>query len=385
MTEADAIPIRAAVLEEFGGPIEIRDVLLDPPQAGEVLVRVAAAGVCHSDLHFAEGHLGRRRVPVVLGHEGAGVVEAVGEGVSHVAPGDHVTFCLVPPCGDCLPCRAGRGNLCERAGARAVEGTMLDGTFRFRLPDGRPLKHFNFISCFGDACVVPARSAVPVPVDLPLVEAALIGCAVVTGVGAVRNATRIRIGDSVCVIGCGGVGLQVLAAVRMAGAGRIIAVDRGPDKLEAAVARGATDTVDASAEDVVEAVRALSGGGVDHAIEVVGLPVTIRQAWDVLRPAGTAVVVGIAARGTELSIPALDLLSEKILRGSFYGSADPWVEIPVLAAMVASGRFPVADTVSHVTDLGDLQAAFERMRAGVGARTVMVIDPERAGTLRQSD
>src|SRR6185312_11470348 len=200
---------------------------------------------------------------------------------------------------------------------------------------------------FADRCVVPAASAVPIPPGLPLWQAALLGCAVVTGFGAVRNAARVAIGESVCVIGCGGIGQQIVAAARMAGAGRIVAVDRDPAKLALARARGATDTVDAGAEDPVAAVLALVPGGVDHALEAVGSPATIRVAWDVIRPGATAVVV-IAPRGAEARVPALELLSEKALRGSYYGSGNAAVEIARLGRLMADGRLEVADTVSHL-------------------------------------
>jgi Zn-dependent alcohol dehydrogenase len=313
----------------------------------------------------------------VLGHEGAGVVERVGAEVGHVRPGDHVAFNFAPACTDCTMCRAGRPNLCQTAGSFAWKGTMLDGSTRLRrAAGGERLLHFNFVSCFAEACVVPAASAVAIPPELPMNEAALLGCAVVTGVGAVRNAAGVRIGDTVCVLGCGGVGLQVIAAAKLAGAARIIAVDRGWGKLEAALARGATHAVDALTHDVVREVRLLSDGGVEHAFEVIGLPETIRQAWDVLRPGGSAVVVGIAPRGVDVSLPALDMLSQKGIKGSYYGSGNPAAEIPRLAELVATGRFPLADIITEVTDLDGIQAAFDRMLEGTASgRTVAAIGP----------
>ncbi len=376
MTPGDgSIRVRAAVLPEIGAPLAVEDVLLDPPGPKEVLVRVCAAGVCHSDLHLARGHLGHERVPIVLGHEGAGIVERAGSDVGHVRPGDHVAFNFAPACGDCPMCRGGRPNLCQTAGSFAWKGTMLDGRTRLRrAATGQPLLHFNFVSCFAEACVVPAGSAIAIPPTLSMKEAALLGCAVVTGVGAVRNAAGVRIGDTVCVIGCGGVGLQVIAAARLAGASQIIAVDRGWEKLEAALARGATHAVDAATRDVVHEVLLLSDGGVDHAFEVVGSAATIRHAWDVLRPGATAVVVGIAPRGVDVALPALDLLSQKGIKGSYYGSGNPAAEIPRLAELVATGRFPLADSIAAETDLDGIQEAFDRMHDGrVGGRTVAVI------------
>jgi alcohol dehydrogenase len=371
--------VRAAVLHEQGAPLSVETVTLDPPAAGEVLVRVAAAGVCHSDVRLADGDLGDGRWPTILGHEGAGIVETVGAGVDGLRPGDHVALCFVPACRRCGACTDGRPNLCETAAGHAWAGTMLDGTTRLALVDGRPLRHFNFVSCFAERCVVPAASAIPVPPELPLWQTALLGCAVVTGFGAVRNAARVAIGESVCVIGCGGIGQQIVAAARMAGAGRIVAVDRDPAKLVLAAARGATDLVDAREVDPLAAVRELVPGGVDHALEAVGSPATIRLAWDVLRPGATAIVVGIGPRGAEARVPALQLLSEKGLRGSYYGSGDPAREIGRLARLMGDGRIEVADAVSHLTDLAGIDEAFGRLRAGSGARTVAVIDATLAG------
>ena len=371
--------IRAAVLREAGAPLALETLELDPPRAGEVLVRVAAAGVCHSDLHLAEGSLGAGRVPIVPGHEGAGVIEAVGPDVAALSPGDRVAFCFVPSCRHCGPCRAGRPNLCETAGAHAWAGTLLDGSSRLRDAGGEPVQHFNFVSCFAERCVVPAASAVPVPPTLALWEAALVGCAVVTGFGAVRRAGRVAPGDSVCVVGCGGVGLQIVAAAAMAGAARIVAVDRDAGKLALARGRGATELVDATAGDPAAAVLAVAPGGVDHAFEAVGRPETIRLAWDVLRPGATAIVVGIAPVGVEVALPALELLSEKGLRGSFYGSGDPAAQIAELAAQAAARELPIADAVSHLGALEDVEAALERLRRGEGARTVLVLDAAAAG------
>jgi S-(hydroxymethyl)glutathione dehydrogenase/alcohol dehydrogenase len=369
------------VLHAVGQPLSVGEVVLDPPQPGEVLVKVAAAGVCHSDLHAADGHLGDDRAPSVLGHEGAGVVEAIGESVQHARPGDRVAFSFVPSCGECASCRAGRGNLCVTADAASFPGTMLDGTTRLRLPDGTPLKHFLAVACFAERCVVPAAAAVPIPPGITLRDAALVGCAVVTGFGAVRNAARVEPGESACVVGCGGVGLQVIAALRLAGADPIVAVDRVPDKLERALARGATHAVDAGAQKPAREIRRIVGeGGVRHAFEVVGGTETIRLAWDALRPGGTAVVVGLAPRGVDAVVPALDFLSEKSLRGSFYGSGYPAREIVELAELVAAGSLDVAGTVSHVTDLEGIEEAFTRLRRGEGARTVAIVDPALAAS-----
>lgn len=373
-------PVRAAVLHEPRTPLRVEEVRLQPPRAGEVLVRVAAAGVCHSDLHLAEGRLGEGRSPTVPGHEGAGVVEEVGDEVARVAPGDAVAFCFVPSCGGCPECLAGRRNLCRTASRRSLAGAMLDGTTRLSLADGRPLKHFNFVSCFAERCVVPAASAIRIPAALPMWQAALIGCAVVTGVGAVRHAARVRPGESVAVVGCGGVGLQVIAGARLAGAHPIVAVDREAAKLERALAAGASHALDAMADAPLEATLALTGAGVDHAFEVVGHPETVRLAWDLLRPGATAVVVGIVPAGIEVSVPGIELLAEKGLKGSFYGSGDPAAGIAELARLAADGLLDLTVGVSDLTDLDGIESALGRLRRGQGAaRTVAILDPSLAG------
>ena len=372
------IEMRAAVLREAGRPVATETVLLAPPRRGEVLVRVAAAGVCHSDVHLADGALGPGRWPMVLGHEGAGVVEAVGEDVVELAPGDHVAFCFVPSCGACRACRSGRRTLCETAARNGVAGMLMDGSSRLRALDGTVLQHGLMVACFADYAVVPAAGAVPLPDSIPLWQSALLGCGVVTGIGAVNRA-GLRIGASVCVIGCGGVGLQVIAGARLAGAGMVIAVDTDEAKLELAVRRGATHTVAAGTDHVVEQVLGLSDGGVEHAFEVVGRATTIRQAWDMLAPGGTATVVGVAPVGVDVSLPAIEFLSEKTITGSYYGSSDVHAALGRLVQLVVDGRLDLGDVVSYLIGLDDVEAALERLRRGQGARSVIVIDDELAG------
>jgi S-(hydroxymethyl)glutathione dehydrogenase/alcohol dehydrogenase len=370
--------MRAVVLRQPGQPVAVEEVELDRPRRGEVLVRVAAAGVCHSDLRLADGELGPGRWPMVLGHEGAGVVEEVGPDVVGLGPGDRVAFCFVPACRACPACLAGRPNLCEPAGSCGVAGTLMDGSSRLHAR-GERLQHGLMTACFAERTVVAAGGAVAIPPELPLWQAALLGCGVVTGAGAVRNVARLRPGQSACVVGCGGVGLQVLAAARRAGADPLIAVDRVPEKLELALARGASAAVDGGAEDAAAQIRALSGGGVECAFEVVGAPQTIRLAWRALRPGGRAVVVGLVPRGMEVTIPGLDFLSDKSLRGCYYGSGDPAREIPELAALALAGELDLAGVVSQTTGLDGVAEALERLRRGEGARTIVVVDRELAG------
>jgi S-(hydroxymethyl)glutathione dehydrogenase/alcohol dehydrogenase len=381
-----AIEMRAAVLREPGRPVGVERVLLEAPRRGEVLVRVAAAGVCHSDLHLADGLLGPGRTPIVLGHEGAGVVQAVGEDVAGVAVGDHVVFCFVAPCGACGPCRSGRTTLCETAARNLLAGTLPDGSSRLRGADGETLQHGLTVACFAEYAVLARAGVVAIPDDLPMWQAALLGCGVVTGFGAVTHAAGVRIGDSVCVVGCGGVGLQVIAAAHLAGAAKIIAVDRRAEKLEHALRRGATHSVDAGAvADAAQQVRRISGGGVDHAFEVVGSGATIRVAWDSLAPGGAAVVVGVPPLGDEVSLPAIQFLFEKSIVGSYYGSRDPAESLPGLVELVRAGRLDLGDVVSHLVTLDEVEDAFGRMRRGEGDRTVVIVDPGLAGTAPGKD
>jgi len=372
-----AIEMRALVLRE-PGVLGVETVMLAAPARGEVRVRIAAAGVCRSDMHLAEGGLGAGRWPVVLGHEGAGVIDAIGEGVRGLSIGDHVALTMVAPCGLCDPCRRGERTLCEPAGRRSLAGMMADGMSRLTAGDGVVLQHGFGVACFAQYAVLDAAAVVEIPRQLPLWQAALLGCGALTAFGAISHAARVGIGDRVCVVGCGGVGLQAVAAARLAGAAQIIAVDVSERKLEAARRLGATDGVLAGDPDPAGRVRALTGGGVDHALEVVGSPATMRLAWDAIRPGGTAVVVGLARVGVEVSLPAIEFLSEKRIIGSYYASADPPSALRGLAELAGAGRLPLADVVSHRIELDGIPEAFERMRRGEGSRSVVMIDPQLA-------
>jgi S-(hydroxymethyl)glutathione dehydrogenase / alcohol dehydrogenase len=372
--------VRAAVLHEPRRPLVLEDVELAPPRDDEVLVRIAAAGVCHSDVRLADGELGDGRWPMVMGHEGAGIVEAVGRAVTHVAPGDHVGFCIVPSCRVCEECRAGRFHLCIPAGENGPRGVLMDGTSRLSLSDGTQLQHALMTACFAERAVVAAAGAIPLPPELPLWQASLLGCGVVTAFGAVRNAARVAPGQSAAVVGCGGVGLQVIAALRIAGAEPIVAVDLDEEKLQMASARGATHTVSSGSATTAARVARVTGRGADWAFEVVGRPETMRLAWDCLRPGGTAVVVGLAPKGVDVALPAIELLSEKSIRGSYYGSGDAAADLPELAALAVGGELDLAGVVTAVEPLEAVNDALDRLRHGEGARTVIVLDPDLAGT-----
>jgi S-(hydroxymethyl)glutathione dehydrogenase / alcohol dehydrogenase len=371
--------IRAAVLHEPRRPLAIEEVELAAPREDEVLVRVAAAGVCHSDVRLADGELGDGRWPMVMGHEGAGVVEAVGAAITHVVPGDRVGFCIVPACRTCEECDAGRFHLCIPAGENGPRGVLMDGTSRLSLSDGTPLQHALMTACFAERTVVPAAGAVRLPPELTLWQASLLGCGVVTAFGAVRNAARVAPGESAAVIGCGGVGLQVVAALRLADASPIVAVDLDPAKLALAVQRGATHAVESGSATTAARVAKVTRRGVDYAFEVVGHPETMRLAWDCLRPGGTAVVVGLAPKGVEVGLPAIEFLSDKGIRGSYYGSGDAAADLPRLAELALSGELDLAGVVTAVEPLEAVNDALDRLREGQGVRTVLIVDEALAG------
>ena len=358
----------AAVMTAPGAPLRVRDIVVDDPRTGEVLVRMAASGVCHSDLHTLDG-VQPFPVPVVLGHEGAGVVEAVGPEVSHVRPGDHVMLSWLPACGRCRMCARGRPTLCEDL-AWSDAGTMMDGTVRFHA-DGVAVHHYT-TSTFSSLSVVPAQSCVPVADDLPLTELALMGCAVMTGFGAVHHTAQVRPGDRVAVIGCGGVGLNVVQAAALAGATTIVAVDISPRALELARGLGATATVCAPAGEAEAAVRSGAGGAVDCAFEALGRRDTIELALAVTGRGGQTVLIGMAAPGEPASIDPLAItVEERVVRGCWYGSCRPTVDLPVLVDLYRAGRIRLG-AITQPIGLRDIDDAFAAMRAGRTGRAVVV-------------
>jgi S-(hydroxymethyl)glutathione dehydrogenase/alcohol dehydrogenase len=363
--------MQAAVLWEPGRPVDVREVELASPRQGEVLVQMAACGVCASDLHVVDGAI-PEPLPLVLGHEAAGVVVETGAGVERLRAGDHVVLALLPSCGACESCRRGRPSLCEVGGRMAATGTLADGTSRLSA-DGAMLHHFNSVSAFAEYAVVPESVAVAIRRDVALDVAALIGCAALTGWGAVTRVARVEKGASVAVWGCGGVGLSTIQAARLAGADAIVAVDTRPEKLELATRVGATATVEPRpSADTGRRVRHATKGGADYAFEAIGRPETIREAWEAVRPGGTAVVLGIPPKGSTVTIDTWGFISEKSLKGCFLGSARIEEDVPTLVDRYAAGDLRLDELVSDRIGLAGLPAAFDKLRAGDALRQLVV-------------
>jgi S-(hydroxymethyl)glutathione dehydrogenase/alcohol dehydrogenase len=366
--------MHAAVFTEPGSPLVVEELVVEDPHRGEVLVRMAASGVCRSDYHVVVGEWSAPS-PIVLGHEGAGVVEAVGEDVTAVQPGDHVILSWTPSCGRCRYCVIGRPNLCELVAARSYASVMLDGTTRLAYPDGRAVYSYSATATFGEYTVVPEAGVVPIDRGFPLDRAALIGCGLTTGVGAVINTARVEPGATVLVIGCGGVGLAVVQGAAIAAASTIIAVDRLAPKVEAAAGLGATHTIVADeATDVVAAVRDLTGGiGVDYAFEAIGVGPAIETAIEATAAGGTTVVVGQVPEGVRASFDPYTLSDrEKVIRGCNYGSARPPVDFPRMVRMCEAGDIDVDAFVTSRIGLDGINEAFARIAAGEGVRSVIV-------------
>lgn len=357
--------VRAAVLPAVGSPLEITGIELPEPGPGRVRVRLAAAGVCHSDLSLSNGTM-QVPVPAVLGHEGAGTVVSVGEGVTHVAPGDAVVLNWAPSCGRCHHCSLGEVWLCAGAlrGVGAVHAVTEDGT---ELHPG-----LN-VAAFAEETVVAANCVLPLPEGVPLTDAALLGCAVLTGYGAVHHSARVREGESVVVLGVGGVGLATIQSARIAGASKVIAVDVSPAKEGLALAAGATDFVVAS-DGTAREIRGLTGGqGADVAVECVGRAVTIRTAWDSTRRGGRTTVVGIGGKDQQVTFHALELFHwGRTLSGCVYGNSDPARDVPVLAEHIRAGRLDLSTLITERIGLDGIPAAFENMLAGKGGRALVV-------------
>jgi alcohol dehydrogenase len=337
-----------------------------------VLVRIKASGVCHSDWNAVDG-TSETVCPAVLGHEGAGVVERVGESVTRVRVGDHVALSWTPWCGECEECARDLPQLCSTVWPAMATGGLMNGTPRLSR-DGEPIYHYSFLSTFSDACVVPERSCIPIASDIPFDVAALVGCAVSTGAGAVWRTAGVTSGDRVAIVGCGGVGLSALLAAVAVGAERIVAVDAAPQKLEVARSFGATDAVEwqGSAEATAEAVREVSDGGVDYAIEATGLPEAMETAFLSTRKRGAAVLIGIPRADAVLTLPAVTIpRMERRVLGSIYGSTKPERDFSHTLDLFRDGRLPLDRLITHRLPLEQAQHAFELMQSGDAVRVVL--------------
>jgi S-(hydroxymethyl)glutathione dehydrogenase/alcohol dehydrogenase len=365
--------MKAAVLYKANTPLEVVEVEQQGPQAGEARVRVKATGVCHSDWHIMNGDW-TLPLPMVLGHEAAGIVDTVGAGVTNVKPGDHVIFSFRPHCGRCLYCSIGRSILCDGHND-TPRWVMFDGSHRLRR-DGDGINQMARIGTFAEQVVCPAEHLVPIRKEMPWPQAALIGCCVPTGVGAVTRCAGVEPGASVLVIGCGGVGLNVVQGARLAGAGMIIACDLLDGKLAYAKDFGATHTINASTAQVVEYARSLTGGrGVDYAFDAIGGEATTLQILDAIRPGGTAVIVGMAAMSVRAPItPYVMALQEKCIKGTMYGSVRPNLDFPWLVDLYLSGRLQIDRLVSRTYRLEEINEGFAALRSGQVARGVVVFD-----------
>jgi S-(hydroxymethyl)glutathione dehydrogenase/alcohol dehydrogenase len=357
--------MKAVVFHKPHVPLSIEDVDLEGPKSGEVMVEMVGTGACHSDYHFVAGVQSPAKVPFVMGHEGAGIVKEVGPGVTNVAPGDHVVLSMDAICGYCRNCALGRPTLCETYGRMH---TMPDGTTRFS-KGGVP--YYSLIGTFSERTVVVADRVIKVRNDVPLEKACLIGCAVITGVGAVVRRAKVEEGRTVAVFGCGGVGLNVVQGAVLASASKIIAVDQVDFKLEMAERMGATHLVKADSEDPVSRIAKITNGGADYAFEVVGIPALVRQAFDSVRPGGTAVMVGWQPAGAEVSVDAWSLLMNRGLLGAYHGAADTRVDFGWLLDLYMDGRLKLDELITRYRPLEEVNEAFDDMTKGLTARTVL--------------
>lgn len=361
--------MKAAVLFEAKQPLEIHDITIDKPGPREVLIRTAACGVCRSDLHFVDGaypHV----MPTIPGHEASGVVEAVGSEVTRLRPGDHVITFFTVFCGSCEFCVSGRPSLCVDSSTKRPK----EGEPKLRLPDGTPIAQFLNLSAFAEQMLVHENACVAISKDMPLDRAALLGCAVITGAGAIFRDSKVTPGETVAVIGCGGIGLSAVNAAKIAGAGKIIALDPVPEKRAIAEKLGATHTFDALADNVVAEVVELSKGGVHHAIEAVGRPQSAATTVSVLRRGGTATILGMMPLAEKVGLSAMDLLSGKRLQGGLMGSNRFPVDIPRLVDFYQRGLLDLDTIIAERLPLDRINHAFDELRKGDATRNVITFD-----------
>jgi S-(hydroxymethyl)glutathione dehydrogenase/alcohol dehydrogenase len=358
--------MKAAVLHAANQPLTIEEVALTKPESREVLLRTAFAGLCHSDLHFIDG-LYPHPTPCVLGHESAGIVEAVGDGVTYVKPGDHVITCLSVFCGTCSQCVTGHPNLCENTDVKMPPGVSR----RLSWKSGELMNQFLNLSSFAEQMLVHENSMVKIDPDIPLDRAALVGCGVMTGVGAVFNAAKVEPGATVAVIGCGGVGLSAVNGAALAGAERIIAIDTVASKLEVARELGATDTLNASNADPVKEVRDMTGGGVHYSFEALGTKTTAEQAFGMLRPGGTATIIGMVPFGVKIELHGYDFLRDRKIQGTSMGGNRFRVDMPRLLSLWRQGRLKLDHLISGKIKLEQINDGFAALKSGAPVRQLI--------------
>ena len=358
--------MQAAVLVEANAPLTIENVEIEKPKRREVLLRTAFAGLCHSDLHFIEGLYSWFPMPVVLGHEAAAVVEAVGEDVTYVKPGDHVITCLSVFCGECSQCMTGHPNLCEN-----TEVKLMPGAARRLRWKGDVLHQAFNLSAFAEHMLVHEHAIVKIRDDIPLDRAALVGCGVMTGVGAVFHAAKVEPGSTAVVIGCGGIGLSAVNGAALAGASRIIAIDTVPSKLELAKAMGATDTINASNVDPVAAVKDMTDGGTPYSFEAIGTKTTAEQAFAMLRPGGTATIIGMIPFGTKIELHGADFLRDRKIQGTSMGGNRFRVDMPRLLDLWQQGRLKLDHLISGRIKLNQINEGFANLKSGAPVRQLI--------------
>lgn len=371
--DVSIVEIQAALLTGINQPFQIETLHLQQPKAGEVLVRLSAVGVCHSDWHLVTGAT-KHPMPVVAGHEGAGIVEALGDGVTGLAPGDHVILSWAPDCGQCFYCLHGQPNLCETYTDPIWAGVMLDGTPRLSW-QGAPVYHYCGLAAYAEYTVVPQQSCIRIEKHIPLDVAALVGCAIATGVGAALLTSPVRAGQSVVVLGCGGVGLSTIMGAALVGAGQIIAIDTHSARLEVARSFGATHTLLSDADTLASVQRLTGGRGGDHVFEAVGATSVQELGFRITRPGGTLTLVGLSQMGTATNLPGAEIVRREVtIRGSYYGSVNTHRDFPMLIEMFQAGKLPIDRMVTKRYRLPQINEAYASMLSGDGARGVIVFD-----------
>ncbi len=370
---AQTITCKAAIAWEAGKPLSIEEVQVAPPKAGEVRVRIVATGVCHTDAFTLSGEDPEGIFPAILGHEGGGIVESIGEGVTSVAVGDHVIPLYTPECGECKFCKSGKTNLCQKIRATQGKGLMPDGTTRFS-QDGKPIYHYMGCSTFSEYTVLPEISIAKVNKSAPLEEVCLLGCGVTTGMGAATNAAKVKPGDSVAIFGLGGIGLSAIIGCKMAGASRIIAIDINEKKFELAKQLGATDCINPQKFDkpIQEVIVDMTDGGVEYSFECIGNVNVMRSALECCHKGwGESVIIGVAGAGQEISTRPFQLVTGRVWRGTAFGGVKGRSELPDYVERYLKGEFKLSDFITHTMKLEDINEAFDLMHEGESIRSVI--------------